>query len=89
MPFEVMLVAIAGMVTFLIMVRMIAKAETEKARASAAAALDAETVRKVLDDNAAETARLKARIEVLERLATDGDRNLASEINRLHAGQRT
>lgn len=89
MPAEVMFVAIAGMATFLVMIHMINKAETEKARAKAAGALDGEAVKRVLDENAAEVARLRARVEVLERLATDEDRKLAGEIDRLRAEQRT
>lgn len=88
MPVEVMLIAIAGMGTFLAMIFIIGKAETDKAKAKAAGALDAEHVKRLLDDNSAEIARLRARVEVLERLATDEDRKLAGEIDRLQAGQR-
>jgi len=89
MPFEVMLVAIAGMATFLVMVHMVNKAEIEKARAKAAGAVDSDGMNRVLAENGAEIARLRARVEVLERLATDEDRKLAGEIDRLRADQRT
>ena len=36
----------------------------------------------------AEIQRLKDRVAVLERLATDGDRKLAGEIDRLRSGER-
>lgn len=88
MSVEVMFVAMAGMATFLIMIHMINKAEVEKARAKSAGAVDSEAVHRILDENAAEIARLRARVEVLERLATDEDRKLAGEIDRLRSGQR-
>jgi hypothetical protein len=88
MSAEVMFVAIAGMITFLVMVNMINKAEIEKARAKAASAADRDGVKGLLEDNATEIARLRARVEVLERLATDGDRKLAGEIDRLRTDQR-
>lgn len=88
MSVEVMFVAIAGMITFLAMVNMINKAEIEKARAKSAAATDRDGMKGLLEDNGAEIARLRARVEVLERLATDGDRKLAGEIDRLRMDQR-
>ncbi len=88
MPFEVMIVAIAGMVTFLVMLAMTSKLEIEKARAKGAGAIDSEAINRVLGENASEIARLRARVEVLERLATDEDRRLAGEIDRLRAEQR-
>jgi hypothetical protein len=88
MSVEVMFVAIAGMITFLVMVSMVNKAEIEKARAKSAGAVDGEAMRRVLDENAAEIARLRARVEVLERLATDEDRKLSGEIDRLRTEQR-
>lgn len=88
MSVEVMFVAIAGMGTFLLMIFIIGKAETEKARAKAAGDGDSATIKTVLADNAAEIARLRNRVEVLERLATDGDRKLAGEIDRLRSEER-
>jgi hypothetical protein len=88
MSVEVMFVAMAGMATFLVMIHLINKTEIEKARAKSAGATDADAVKRVLDENAGEIARLRARVEVLERLATDEDRKLAGEIDRLRAEQR-
>ena len=42
----------------------------------------------ILAANQAEMAKLRDRVQVLERLVTDEDRNLASEINRLKSEQR-
>lgn len=88
MPTEVMIVAIAGMCATLVMIQMIYKATIEHTRAKAATSGDAEGVRRLLEDNAAEIARLRARVEVLERLATDEDRKLAGDIERLRSEQR-
>jgi hypothetical protein len=88
MSVEVMFVAIAGMVTFLAMIWIIGKAETDKARAKASSSEDVEGMKRLLTDNTAEISRLRARVEVLERLATDGDRRLAGDIERLRSEQR-
>ena len=42
-----------------------------------------ERVEQILAETQAEVARLRERVQVLERLATDEDRRVASEINRL------
>jgi hypothetical protein len=44
---------------------------------------EAEELRAVISDMLGEMGKLKDRVRVLERLATDGDRNLATEIERL------
>jgi hypothetical protein len=44
-----------------------------------------ERVEQILAENQAEMANLRQRVQVLERLATDEDRRVASEINRLGA----
>jgi hypothetical protein len=88
MSTEVMFVAIAGMGTFLLMIHIIGKAETDKARVKAAGSEDTEGMKRLLTDNTAEISRLRARVEVLERLATDGDRRLAGDIERLRSEQR-
>jgi hypothetical protein len=88
MSTEVMFVAIAGMGTFLLMIHIIARSETEKARARSASSEDTEGTKRLLADNTAEISRLRARVEVLERLATDGDRQLAGDIERLRSEQR-
>jgi len=48
-----------------------------------------ERVEQILAETQAESAKLRARVEVLERLATDEDRRVASEISKLSgAGHR-
>lgn len=47
---------------------------------------DIARLEKVIADAQAEIARLKERVKVLEKLATDGDRRLADEIERLRPG---
>jgi hypothetical protein len=88
MSTEVMFVAIAGMGTFLLMIHIIGKAETDNARVKADVSEDTEGMKRLLADNTAEISRLRARVEVLERLATDGDRRLAGDIERLRSEQR-
>jgi hypothetical protein len=48
-----------------------------------AASGEADDLRAVISDMLGEMGKLKDRVRVLERLATDGDRNLATEIERL------
>lgn len=43
-----------------------------------------EAVDQILTDTQTEMARLRERVKVLERLATDDDRRVANEISRLH-----
>lgn len=44
---------------------------------------EAEELKALIGDMHGEITKLKDRVRVLERLATDGDRNLADEIERL------
>ncbi len=44
---------------------------------------EAEDLKALIGDMHGEITKLKDRVRVLERLATDGDRNLADEIERL------
>ncbi|MDP3493491.1 MAG: hypothetical protein Q8R82_10270, partial [Hyphomonadaceae bacterium] len=46
---------------------------------------DAGRIEQILAANQAEMAKLRERVQVLERLATDDDRKLASDIERLRA----
>ncbi len=87
MTVEVMFVAIAGMGAFLLMVHLINRTEIEKARAKTAGAFDVDVIKREMTENASEIARLRARVEVLERLATDEDRKLAGEIDRLRRSE--
>jgi hypothetical protein len=63
MSTEVMFVAIAGMGTFLLMIHIIGKAETDKARVNAAGSEDTEGMKRLLADNTAEISRLRARFD--------------------------
>jgi len=58
-------------------------AHEEKRMALKAGGGDTSRLMAIVAANEAEVARLRQRVEVLERLATDGDRNLANQINRL------
>lgn len=58
------------------------KLEKQRLRIKAASG-EAEELKALIGDMHAEINKLKDRVRVLERLATDGDRNLASEIERL------
>lgn len=49
---------------------------------------DITRLEQIISSHQAETARLRERVQVLERLVTDEDCNLASEINRLKSEQR-
>jgi hypothetical protein len=79
MPVEVMLVAIAGMVTLVWIIRTSIRHEERKME------LKAGGVRNdaVVDQLAGEVQRLRERVSVLEKLVTDDDRKLADEISRL------
>lgn len=48
-----------------------------------ATSTEAEELKALVGDMHGEMTKLKDRVRVLERLATDGDRNLADEIERL------
>ena len=83
MPTTVAFVAIAGMLTFLLMIWMIGRAEVAKAQAKGGSNDDRERLERIVAETAAETARLRERVQVLEKLVTDDDRKLADEIERL------
>jgi hypothetical protein len=57
--------------------------EKRRLKARGAASSEAEELRAVIGDMHGEITKLRDRVRVLERLATDGDRNLAAEIERL------
>jgi len=86
MPTSVAFVAIAGMATFLVMIWMINRAEIAKARAKTGSSDVIAKLESVLAETSTEMARLRDRVAVLERLATDEDRRVASEISRLGGG---
>jgi hypothetical protein len=83
MPIEVALVAIAGMGTFLAMIWMTQKAKVAKFNALRGGGEDAARLERIVAETSTEVARLRERVQVLEKLVTDDDRRLASEIERL------
>ncbi len=63
-------------------------AHEEKRLAYKAGKGEAGRLEQIVAANEAEMAKMRQRIEVLERLATDGDRKLAGEIDRLRNEER-
>jgi cell division protein FtsL len=55
----------------------------QRRRLSSGSSSDIARIEKIAADAQAEVAALKERVKVLEALATDGDRHLANEIERL------
>lgn len=84
MPMSVALVAIAGMLTFIVMLWFADRERATKLRAKGGLGME-ETARlqHIVAETSAEVARLKQRVQVLEKLVTDDDRKLADEIERL------
>ena len=81
MPVEVMFVAITAIVCTFMVVRMgIRHAERKLQLTSGESNGRLEAIVKA---NEAEVARLRERVQVLEKLVTDDDRKLAGEIERL------
>jgi hypothetical protein len=76
-------VAVSGMATFLLMIWMIGRAEVAKARARGGSREDRDRLERIVAETSAEVARLRDRVQVLEKLVTDDDRKLADEIERL------
>ena len=84
MPSTVAFVAVAGMATFLIMLWLSHKMQAERLRAkSGLGAEETARLQHVVAETSAELARLRERVQVLEKLVTDDDRRLADEIERL------
>jgi hypothetical protein len=73
-------VVIVTVVFAYLIVRMALKHEEKRMALKAA---PNERVEQILGETQAEVARLRERVQVLERLATDEDRRVASEISRL------
>jgi Phage shock protein B len=82
-PTYIATIAIAGMITFILMIWMIGRAETAKAKAKGGTDADRERLERIIAETSTEVARLRDRVQVLEKLVTDEDRNLANEIERL------
>lgn len=83
MPTQVAFVAIAGMLTFLAMMWMSHKARLAAVQARHGRTEDVTRLERIVAETSAEVARLRERVEVLEKLVTDDDRKLADEIERL------
>lgn len=73
-------VVIVTIVFAYLIVRMALKHEEKRMAMKSGAS---ERVDQILAETQAEVARLRERVQVLERLATDEDRRVASEISRL------
>ena len=82
-PTYIATIAIAGMITFLAMMWMISRAQVAKVQARRGSSEDRERMERIVAETSAEVARLRDRVQVLEKLVTDEDRNLANEIERL------
>jgi hypothetical protein len=83
MPTQVAFVAIAGMLTFLAMIWMIGRSRLARVQAMAGHDADRDRLERIIAETSAEVARLRDRVQVLEKLVTDDDRKLADEIERL------
>ena len=93
MDLTTMIVVVVAMVAgfILIVTRMAFRHEESQMQAlkgKAAGQEELARLEQILTANQAEMAKLRDRVQVLERLVTDEDRNLASEINRLKSEQR-
>lgn len=71
--------------SFVLQIVRMSLAHEEKRLALAAGAGDASRLEQIVAANEAEMAKLRQRIEVLERLATDDQRRLEREISSLRA----
>jgi cell division protein FtsB len=83
----VLLIVGAGLGFTLLLVHWGLKHEEKKMDLKAGSG-DVARLAQVLESTQAEMARLRERVQVLEKLATDDDRRLAGDIERLRAEQR-
>lgn len=77
---SIVAVVITTLVFIFLIVRMALKHEEKRMALKSGAN---QRVDQILAETQAEVARLRERVQVLERLATDEDRRVASEISRL------
>ncbi|MBI1359175.1 MAG: hypothetical protein GC155_02705 [Alphaproteobacteria bacterium] len=78
------IIPLAGMATGVVIVTMALKHAERKARLRAGlGSEDTARLTAIVDDLQKETASLRSRVAVLEKLVTDDDRNLAGEIEKL------
>ena len=82
MPVEVMFVAIAGIIAGFFVIKMGLKHEERKLELQAGGA-EGGRLETILTETQKEVARLRDRVQVLEKLVTDDDRKLATDIERL------
>jgi uncharacterized protein YlxW (UPF0749 family) len=86
MPTEVMFVAITGIICTFLVIRMGIRHAGRKVDAVSSA--DSGRLEAILSETQKEVAQLRDRVQVLEKLVTDDDRRLASEIERLRGEAR-
>jgi uncharacterized protein YlxW (UPF0749 family) len=87
MPPEVMFVAMTGIICTFLVIRMGMNHAARKLNADSSAA-DGGRLETILTETQKEVAQLRDRVQVLEKLVTDDDRRLASEIERLRGEAR-
>lgn len=81
MPVEVMFVAIAGIIATFFLIRAGMRHEERKLELKSRGG--DERIEAILAATQQEVAKLRERVQVLEKLVTDDDRKLASDIERL------
>lgn len=82
MPTQVMVVIVVGIIFTFLIARMGIRHE-ERKLSFKAGKVDVSRLEQIMAATQAELARLKDRVQVLEKLVTDDDRKLADEIERL------
>ena len=82
-------IAVAVIATFFFAYLIVKMALQHEEKRLAIEAGKNESVDQILADTQTEMARLRERVQVLERLATDEDRRVSSEISRLGADATT
>lgn len=90
MTMIVVVVAMVGVFAFVVTMMAFRHEERQMQVLKGTSASDGEIARlgQILTANQAEMAKLRDRVQVLERLVTDEDRNLAGEIDRLKSQPR-
>ncbi len=81
MPVEVMFVAIAGIIATFFVIKMGIRHEERKLELEQGAGDG--RIEAILSATQQEVAKLRERVQVLEKLVTDDDRKLADDIERL------
>jgi uncharacterized protein YlxW (UPF0749 family) len=86
MPVEVMFVAMTAIICTFLVIRMGIRHAERKVDAVSSA--DSARLETILTETEKEVAQLRERVQVLEKLVTDDDRRLATEIERLRSEAR-